>query len=467
MNWGIMEIIEATGATPDRLPKRLPVLTGISTDSRTVRKGELFVALKGPTHDGHQFVGAALARGARAILAQDPISVERKVPCLFVPDTLHAYGALASSYRKRLRVRLSAITGSMGKTTTKEMAATILARKYKVAKTRENENNRVGVPKTLLSIEPDTDVAVIELGSNIPGEISLLAGIVGADRALVTNIAPVHLERFKTLEGVRIEKSALFWASPKETLRCINRDDPHIRKIPLKPEWPTLTYGTGKSSQVRATHVKPLGLEGIQFTLTAAGENIDISLPLLGTHQVKNALAAATLGILEGISLAEIKEALASFRAPGKRLEAISTASGPVILNDTYNASPEATRMALETLAMFDTSYFTIALLGDMLELGEETAAYHEEIGAACAKNNLGLLGLTGAYRDSTRKGAIRHGFDKGKIFFFDDEDSLLKNLAPHLNKSAMILVKGSRALKMERWIEVILSKTGKRGGKA
>ncbi|RTZ90179.1 MAG: hypothetical protein DSY91_06705 [Deltaproteobacteria bacterium] len=327
MNWGIMEIIEATGATPDRLPKRLPVLTGISTDSRTVRKGELFVALKGPTHDGHQFVGAALARGARAILAQDPISVERKVPCLFVPDTLHAYGALASSYRKRLRARLSAITGSMGKTTTKEMAATILARKYKVAKTRENENNRVGVPKTLLSIEPDTDVAVIELGSNIPGEISLLAGIVGADRALVTNIAPVHLERFKTLEGVRIEKSALFWASPKETLRCINRDDPHIRKIPLKPEWPTLTYGTGKSSQVRATHVKPLGLEGIQFTLTAAGENIDISLPLLGTHQVKNALAAATLGILEGISLAEIKEALASFRAPGKRLEAISTAS--------------------------------------------------------------------------------------------------------------------------------------------
>jgi len=123
--------------------------------------------------------------------------------------------------------------------------------------------------------------------------------------------------------------------------------------------------------------------------------------------------------------------------------------------------------MALETLAMFDTSYFTIALLGDMLELGEETAAYHEEIGAACAKNNLGLLGLTGAYRDSTRKGAIRHGFDKGKIFFFDDEDSLLKNLAPHLNKSAMILVKGSRALRMERWIEVILSKTGKRGGKA
>jgi len=466
MNWEIMEVIRTTGAIPNRLPKRLPRLTGISTDSRTLKRGELFIALKGSRFDGHQFVPAALEKGAGAVLAQDPVPCNNTTPCLFVPDTLAAYGTLANAYRKKLKTRFLALTGSMGKTSTKEMAAAILAKKYRVAKTDKNENNRVGVPKTLLGIGQETEAAVIELGSNIPGEISLLTEIVQPNCALITNIAPVHLERFKTLDGVRIEKSALFWRAPKNTLRCVNLDDENIGKIPLMGEWPTISYGSGKNAQVRAEGITPLGLEGTRFTLAVKGESVNISLRLLGLHQVKNALAAATLGVSEGIPLRAAKEALEAFHPPKGRLEQIPTASGSVILDDTYNANPEATKLALQTLAMFNPRYVTIALLGDMLELGEKAASFHKEVGTECARQGIKILGVTGNFRDSIRKGALENGFPEENIFFFDDEATLLDHLSRHLDKRVMILVKGSRGLQMDRWIEVLLSHTKLKGRK-
>ena len=465
MNWDLMDVIETTGATPNRLPEGKIELTGISTDTRSLQKGELFVALKGERFDGHAFVDTAVSKEAGAVLVQDPAAARSEVPCLFVPDTLQAYGDLARAHRKRLKTHILALTGSMGKTTTKEMAAAILSRRFRVARTEKNENNRVGVPKTLLAIPPDTEVAVIEMGSNIPGEIALLTEIVQPDRALLTNIAPVHLERFRNLEGVRIEKSALFWRSPQGTVRCINRDNPGIKEIPLRREWPTLTFGTRVGTDVHADGITPLGLDGIRFSLSYRGEAIDIVLPLLGLHQVRNALAAAALGLLEGVPLSEIKTALEAFTPPKNRLEPFFTPTGSVILNDTYNANPVATVMALETLAMFKGSFTTVALLGDMLELGEEAARYHEEVGAACAANGIDLLGLTGDFRESILKGAVASGFNRDRIFTFDDESSLLARLSGCLESPAMILVKGSRALGMERYATALQSHLGGKGG--
>ncbi len=458
MNWKLMEIIETAGATPATSPDHSLILRGISTDTRTLRKGELFVALKGVRYDGHQFVKEAVSKGAAAILAQDPTPIVQGIPHLFVPDTLRAYGKIAAAYRRKLKARFIAITGSMGKTTVKEMAHAILSKKYKAAKTEKNENNQVGVPKTILGIPPDSDVAVIEMGSNIPGEIALLTEIVQPDKALVTNIAPVHLERFVSLEGVRIEKGALFWRSPRRAIRFINRDDTNILKIPYLPDWPTLSFATEENAEVKGSPPVPMGLKGTRFTLSAREEHIEIILPLPGVHHVRNAVAAAAIGISEGVSVSDIKTALESFKATEGRLEPIFTSSSCIVLNDTYNANPVATAMAIRTLATFNLSHTTVAILGDMLELGESSETYHEKIGAECARQGIHLLGLTGTYCDAIRSGAIENGFDKDRIFTFENARQLLQHLGPYLQQPSVILVKGSFALNMSQWVKVILS---------
>jgi len=325
MTWKMTDIIETTGATPDRLPEKPLTLTGVSTDSRTLKKGNLFVALKGPHFNGHHFIHDAVSRGAGAVLIQEVSGPPPTVPAGFVPDTLTAYGALARYHRKNLKTKIIAITGSAGKTTTKEMAAAILSKKYRTAKTQKNENNRVGVPQTLLAITPETEAAVIELGSNFPGEIARLAEITLPDTALITNVTPAHLKGFKTLAGVRMEKGSLFWRSPAHTLRIINRDDTNITTIPRLPAWKTLSYAIGQNAEIQASNVSQQGFHGTRLTLHAAGKSIPVSLSFLGAHHAENALAAAAIGYAEGIPLADIRAALESLKPPESRLSPIFT----------------------------------------------------------------------------------------------------------------------------------------------
>ncbi len=470
MTWELMEIIEATGATPTVLSKRPVTLKGISTDSRTIRQGDLFVALEGERFDGHQFVQEAVERGAAAILAQrwDPLFGEvAHIPQLFVPDTLVAYGRIAAAYRRRLKARVIAITGSMGKTTVKEMAHAILSKKYKTAKTEKNENNRVGVPKTLLGVSPDAERVVVEMGSNIPGEIGVLTEIARPDAALITNIAPVHLERFHSLEGVRIEKSALFWRAPAHARRFVNQDDAEARKIPLRLEWSIETFGTESQARVQGTEMVSMGLKGTSFTLSAGEGRVRVALSVLGAHHVRNAVAASAIGVSEGIPLDQIRDALEAFQGVAGRLEPIHASQDCVILNDSYNANPAAMTLAIQTLASFNATRVTIALLGDMRELGEKARAFHEEVGRACARYGIHLLGLTGDYAEAVRAGALGAGFDAEKIFLFEDEGQLLRHLRPFLHRPSMILVKGSFALHMDRWVRAILSELKTKEGGA
>ncbi len=462
-----MEIVEATGATPASLPDPSLVLSGISTDTRSLGRGELFIALKGEHYDGHHFVNVAVLKGAGAILVQRPDPVVQEVPQLFVPDTLHAYGKLAAAYRKKLKTRFIAITGSMGKTTVKEMAHAILSKRYRCAKTEKNENNRIGVPKTILRIPPDAETAIIEMGSNMPGEIALLTEIVQPDRAMITNTAPVHLEHFISPEGVRIEKGALFWRSPEHAIRFINQDDENIRKIPLKSEWIIQSFGREEESDVRGTQIVSLGLNGTRFTLSTPGSQIEINLPLLGVHHVNDAIAAASIGIIEGISLQEIKSALESFKGTKHRLEPIIVSPNIIILNDTYNASPVATIMAIRTLSVFHPTHTLIAILGDMLELGKAANHYHRKIGAECARAGIHVIGLIGTYAETIRTGAIENGFDESQIFYFENARQLLMHLTPYLDRPAVILVKGSNALHMEQWVKILLSALSEKGGNA
>jgi len=465
MIWNLQEIIEATGATPAALPSPSPFITGISTDTRTLREGDLFIALKGKNFDGHRFIQEAVTKRAAAILAEHPDPIVGEIPQLFVPDTLRAYGAIAKTYRKKLKTRITAITGSMGKTTVKDMTHAILSKKFRTVKTSQNENNRVGVPKTILGIPFDAEEAVIEMGSNLPGEIALLTDIVQPDRALITNIAPVHLERFISIDGVRVEKSSLFWRSPEATLRFTNLDDAYIRHIPRRETWPLFTFSTEKNADVTAREITPMGLKGIRFNLSTALGKIAISLPRIGFHQVKNAVAATAIGISAGIPPTQIREALETLPGTKGRLEPLQISPACTILDDTYNANPVAMATALRTLSLFHASHTTIALLGDMLELGKDAEKYHWELGQECAKQRIHLLGLTGDYREAVRRGALEGGMDKPSVFTFETDEELLRHLLPLLSRPVIILVKGSFALHMDRWIQVILSATRPMGG--
>jgi len=466
MKWKVTDIIKTTGATPDRFPEKSLTLTGISTDSRTLKKGSLFVALKGPNFNGHHFIHDAVSRGAGAVLVQEVPENPATVPALFVPDTLAAYGALARHHRKNLKTKIIAITGSAGKTTTKEMAAAILSKKYRTAKTQKNENNRVGVPQTLLAITPETEAAVVELGSNFPGEIARLTKITCPDTALITNITAAHLEGFKTLAGVRMEKSSLFWCSPDHALKIINRNDTNITAIPRLPSWGTLSYAMGQNADIQVSNVSQQGFNGTRLTLHAAGKSMSVALSFMGIHHAENALAAAAIGHAEGIPLADIKSALESLKPPESRLSPIFTRKGPIILNDTYNANPASTAMALKTLGAFNASHRTIAVLGDMLELGKDEAEYHEKIGELCAHLDIHVLCLIGANREATRRGAIQAGFNSGRIFFFENSGQLITTLDSYLDQNSVILVKGSFALNMKQWVQVLLGYLGEKEGK-
>ncbi len=467
MNWDLMEIIDATGATPASLPSRPTVLTGVSTDSRSIRPGELFIALKGERFDGHRFIRDAISRGAAAVLAQEPDPIVHEVPQLFVPDTLTAYGKIAFAYRKRLKTRFIAITGSMGKTTVKEMTGAILARKYRTAKTEMNENNRVGVPKTLLGIDPESERAVIEMGSSIPGEIALLTEIVQPDAALITNTAPVHLERLLSLKGVRIEKSALFWCSPRQALRFVNRDDPGVRDIPIHSAWSIRTFAMESDADVRGIRPVSMGVKGTRFILSTRAAQVEISLPLIGLHHVRNAVTAAAIGVSEGIPLEDIRLALESFQGIEGRLKPVFASPDCLILNDSYNANPVATMLAVRTLAGLASGRTTVALLGDMLELGETAGRYHREVGRECARQKIHFLGLYGAHADDIRKGALDAGFDAEKVFLFETGDDLLRHLSPLLRQPVAILIKGSYALRMGRWVQLILAALNRNEGEA
>jgi UDP-N-acetylmuramoyl-tripeptide--D-alanyl-D-alanine ligase len=435
---------------------------GVSTDTRTLEKGNLFVALKGENFDGHDYLDGAAKRGAAGLLIridhQERLSsTPEKLPAIGVGDTLDAYGQIAGYWRRRFNIPVIAITGSSGKTTTKEMVAAITSRKIHTLKTEGNLNNQIGLPFTLLGLRKEHRIAVLEMGTNSPGEIFKLATIARPDIGLITNIGPAHIEGLGSLNAIAQEKGSLWKAMSGQGTAIINSDDPLLASIAEEWAGKRVTFGIGNKSDVTARHIKASGAEGIRFDLCCRDETAPVFLAAVGNHNVKNALAAAATGLSLGLTLQEIAAGLADFRPLPGRTQIVRLAKEIHLLVDTYNANPYSLAQAIKTLQELRGGKKTIAVLGDMLELGETAEKWHYETGSLVAKSSVDFLFLKGDLMKSLAQGAIQSGFPGEKIFFFKNPAEVASRLLHLLDYGDWVLIKGSRKTKMEEVAEEII----------
>lgn len=435
---------------------------GISTDTRTLEAGNLFVALRGENFDGHDYLDKAAGCGASGLLIRIDhkerlSSTPEELPAIGVSDTLEAYGQIAGYWRRKFNIPVIAITGSSGKTTTKEMVAAIVSRGKNTLKTEGNLNNQIGLPLTLFGLTSLHQIAVVEMGTNCPGEILKLANIAKPDIGLITNIGPAHLEGLGSLKAIAEEKGSLWKAMAGQGTAVINNDDPLIVSLGEKWSLKRITFGMENQSDVMARHIKAEGSEGVHFDLFLEDVIVPVFLRAVGNYNIKNALGAASACYALGLSPEEIAAGLANFRPIEGRTQIIQLANGIHLLTDTYNANPYSVAEVLKTLQELRGSKKAIAVLGDMLELGKTAEKWHYEIGAIVAKNSIDLLFLKGTMTRHLAQGAIENGFSKEKIIFFENPGEVVSRLLPVLNHGDWILIKGSRKMKMEAIEEEII----------
>ncbi len=456
------EILKATGGTLIRGGDRWSC-RGISTDTRTLHPGNLFIALTGENFDGHDCLARAAEKGAAGLLVRTDrpgklTALQPDIPVIGVPDTLRGLGAIARAWRLRFPVPLVAITGSSGKTTTKEMIAAIAARSRNILKTEGNLNNLIGLPRTLLGLRKGHELAVVEMGTNCPGEIARLAAIAAPDVGLITNIGPAHLEGLGSIEAVREEKGALFEVMAGRGTALINHDDPHVAVIAERWRGNRVTFGLTPGADVTARRIETTGPEGVRFNLVIAGIGIPVRMAVCGSHNVRNALAAAAAAGTLGFDRHAIAEGLAAFLPVPGRMEIRRLGNGAFVIMDVYNANPASMREALLTLQGLRGPGRAFAILADMLELGGEAPELHEGVGTILAETGVDRLFLKGALSRSMAAGALKKGLPGERITFFDEPGEVIGHLKSHLKKGDWILIKGSRRMKMERVAEALIA---------
>ena len=460
--WTAERVVAATGGdlvAGDGLQQ----FSGVSIDSREIGSTELFVAIIGEQHNGHDFVETVVEQGVRGIVvARAHVSdqaIDRwkthGVACIAVANTTSALGALAHDVRKAAGVSLVAITGSNGKTTTREMTGTVMAQQFDVLATQGNLNNEIGLPLTLFNLESRHQWAVVELGMNHPGEISRLAVICDPDVGVITNIAPAHLEGLQSVEGVARAKGELLDHIDPEGKAVLNADDEHLLRLESRARCDVVWYGLSPGADIRAEAVEMTAL-GIEFTLHLPAEQLRVQLSTHGAFMVTNALAAAAVGHLAGVSGAAIKAGLEAFTPVKGRLNIATTKTGVHYIDDTYNANPRSMAAAIETLAAVKAERRAVAVLGDMLEMGPESAQWHARIGEKCAQAALARLYVTGRFREQVALGAMGAGMAARDIVTGAKED-LTDDLKQWLKPGDWVLVKGSRGMRMEYFIQAIL----------
>ena len=431
-------------------------MKGVSTDSRTTHPGDLFIALRGESFDGHRFVGAAFAAGAVAAVVDegfDPAQVAGK-PLILVRNTSLALGALARVYRDRFRIPFLAVGGSNGKTTTKEMIAKVLGEKYSVLSTEGNLNNHIGVPMTLFRLNRKHELAVIEIGTNHPGEIAALCRTLAPTHGVLTGIGREHLEFFGSLDGVAEEEGELFRSLSSRTggMAIVNADDPRVGAA-ARPVKRKLTYGfhaRNASVRGRGLVIDGEGRASFEFRSAAMKRWHRVQLAIPGRHNAANALAAAAAGILFHVPPPLICAALESCRTVSRRMETASI-GGVTVLNDTYNANPDSTLAALETLASLRVPGKKIAVLGDMKELGPGGPDGHAEVGRKAAELGIDFLLTWGDLARYIHDAAGIPG-----AVHYTQKNMLAEYLAELVTQGDAVLVKGSRGMHMEDVIEFL-----------
>lgn len=432
------------------------ILTGLSTDTRRLKGGELFVAIKGERFDGHNFILDAVSRGAGGVLIQEGCITNSnfklpEVSFVCVSNSIEALGNIAHFHRKRFQVPFICITGSNGKTTTKEMIASILSKKFNILKNFGTENNHIGVPLTLMRLNAEHKMAVLEMGTNHLGEIKRLSKIVRPTTAVITNVGPSHLEYLKDVNTVLKAKCEILEYMDKGSKLILNGDDELLAG--LKTDIKVVKFGLSKKFDFYADNIN-LEPDEINFRLNGKW---DITLSVVGRYNVYNALGAIAASWDFGVSIDEIRDALREFRGPNMRME-VKRIGEIKIINDTYNSNPLSMKQAIETLGDITTKGRKILIAGDMLQLGNFSGRFHHLVGRQAAESGIDLLVAVGKLAEHVARGAKEAGMSQKKIKLYNVTAEARGTMASLIKKGDTILVKGSRAMKMEQIVEVLES---------
>jgi len=469
MRLALRKIAEILGS---RHPASGRVAQGYSIDSRRIEREQLFFAIRGRRFDGHEFVPDVLERGAAGAVVErkfwENSSPEIRESIIPVQDTTEALQRLARGVRRLWGGRVVAITGSMGKTTTKEMIAALLASRFSVLKSRGNLNNFYGLPLALLDLEASHEVAVVELAMSAPGEIARLAEIAEPDVGVVTNVAPAHLQFFDSVDLIAEAKRELIEdlnARRGSGIAVLNFDDERVRKFEDGFDGIVLTFGLGDGAMFRATEVQRCAAGGSSFRVKGPNMEAEFALPLPGVHNVENALAAVAAASVFEVPVRSLQETLGSFKNLSQRGEILTLGDNILVLDDGYNSNPRAMERMIEMLAGWAGAKRRIAVAGEMLELGPTSPELHRKVGRKLAETGIDrLIAVQGDARFFL-EGALEAGLDRGRAVFFPDASAAGKYCQTLLKAGDVVLVKGSRGVNLEKVIELLRSSLSSRSG--
>jgi UDP-N-acetylmuramoyl-tripeptide--D-alanyl-D-alanine ligase len=465
MRWTVTQVVDAVAGKRGSGLDAMAWVAGVSIDSRTLHAGELFIAIHGPSHDGHDYVADVFEKGAVAAVVAEPL-VSRypgwiQDRCITVADTLGALHSLARALRKEWGKKICGITGSVGKTTTKEILAALLGTKLRVLKSEGNFNNEYGLPLTILRLEPDHDVAVLEMGMSFPGELKRLAAIALPDVAIETRVTPAHLLNFSSVDEIALAKRELIeglWGP--SSLAVLNADDGRVAAMAAVAPGRVLYYGVEKPAEFTAEEIEDRGALGSSFTLVHQGKKTRLELALPGRHVVSNALAALAAASEWKIGIAEAAKVFRELRTPAMRGELIRFTNGFALINDSYNSSPAALQAMTNLLAATPGFQRRILAAGEMRELGPSSARLHREGGDFAGKTGK-IDFVVGVQGDAAEivAGAVAAGVPRERVRFFATPAEAAAFLVDFLRPGDLLLVKGSRSVKMERVVEAMLGR--------
>jgi UDP-N-acetylmuramoyl-tripeptide--D-alanyl-D-alanine ligase len=465
MRWTIAQVAGAVGAQPGTGLDPMARVAGVSIDSRTVRAGELFIAIHGPRHDGHDHVASALERGAlAAVVAETELgryADSLRGRCIPVADTFEALTRFARAVRESWGGKIAGVTGSVGKTTTKEILAALLGARLRVLKSEGNFNNEYGLPLTLFRLEDTHQAAVLEMGMSRRGELKRLSEIARPDVGVVTRVAPAHLEFFASVDEIALAKRELIEGlKGRESVSVLNADDPLVAAFAPHAPGRVLTYGIVNAADFRAEAIEDRGVLGSTFVLAESGKRLPLGLALAGRHVISNALAALAAASVWGIGAAEAQGVLRNLRAPAMRGELLRLENGAALINDSYNSSPAALAAMIFVLAATPDYRRRILAAGEMRELGQTSAQLHREAGNLAAKTGKidWIIGVEG-HAAQVVEGAVAAGVPKAQTKFFSSSEDAANFLGDFVAPGDLLLVKGSRGVKMERIVESLLAR--------
>ncbi len=448
MQYTLDEIVRACGA--EYSDKKKAGITGISTDTRTIGRREAFIALRGDKYDGHDYISRAVAAGASCLIVEKSVFKEKrlsaqckKVPVIFVNDTLKALGDIARYHRSRCPAKTIAITGSSGKTTVKELVGYLLGSKYSVLKTEGTFNNLIGLPKTIFGLSKRHQICVLEMGTNTFGEIKRLSEIAGADCGIITNIGPSHLEGLKTESNVFKEKFELVRSLAPQGWAVLNADDRYLRKA--RVDCRVKYFSIDGNSDLRASSIT-----FFKDRVTFKANGYTFTVHMIGKHSVYNALAAICAGEIYGLSMKDIRDRISDYRSSLKNRLSMETQSNIFVLNDCYNANPLSFCSSINALAGLRFGKRKIVVASDMLELGSRAVKCHRDVGKVVARTGVDYLFTVGDLSRFMGLEAVKTGMKDGRVMHFATKQDLIVSLTAVIRKGDIVLVKGSRRTGME-----------------